>query len=375
MKAFLTWVSAYPPDRGRLSEYAEALLESLSSLLPSKIVVLSDCSSKKYMPLIEVKPVWRPDKPLSILKLWIRILTSKSKIIHFNLHLAVFGRSRLVNFLGLSSTIIARLSMKKVVVTLHNIPEGVRLEVVGLKGTLLNRVGLISATKIVLSSAHVVIVPVKHYVRLLRERYHATNVVWIPHGAWFTEASPTWRWRCGKVRVLFLGYLSSYKALKTLSEAVKEVNGELLISGSPHPNFKGEGFKVLEDILKEGHVKYLGYVENSGLPKLVSNINVVVLPYLTSTGTSGVVHLLSGLGAPFIAFETREFRELMLEGAGIVLAKMSKESLKNRIVEVVGNRLLAEELSKRSRLFALDRRWSKVAKAHLKIYVSLLKNV
>ena len=367
----ILWISAYPPDRGRLSEYAEALLSELVLLLRSKILVLSDRKLTKPGLYVEVKPVWRPDRLSSILRLWVEIIRSKSKVVHFNIHLAVFGRSRIVNFLGLMSVAVARLSMKKVIVTLHNIPEGIKLDVVGMNG-LLNRVGLSIATKIILSSAHVVVVLVKRYVELLRKRYGVNNVVWVPHGAWFTDVPTTWRFHDGKLRVLFLGHLSPYKDLKTLSDAVKELGGELIISGSPHPNFADEGKRALIDILKEGHVKYLGYVENGRLPELVSNISVVALPYVTSTGTSGVVHLLSSLGAPFVAFATRELMELMEDGAGILLVKASKDALKEGIKAMM-NRQLAEELSKRSRSFALSRSWRRVAEAYLNLYTALLK--
>jgi glycosyltransferase involved in cell wall biosynthesis len=371
----IIWVSAYPPDRGRLSEYAEALLHELVPLFPSKITVLSDCKPIKQMSSIEVKSVWRPNKLSSILRLWFEIIKSKSKVVHFNVHLAVFGRSRIINFFGLLSVAIAHFSRKRVVVTLHNIPEGIKLNVVGIKDSIVNRIGLMTATKIILFSADVVVVLLKYYVKLLKERYKVDNVVWIPHGAWFTEVSPTWHWSKGRIRVLFLGYLSSYKALKMLSDVVKEINGELLISGCPHPNFAKEGKEILDSVLNEIHVKYLGYVEDSRLPDLISNVDVVVLPYITSTGTSGVVHLLSGLGVPFITFNTREFRELLLDGAGIFLAEMSKDALKDAIVKVTSNRKLAETLSKRSRHFAVNRRWHNVAKMYLNIYATFFKNI
>jgi glycosyltransferase involved in cell wall biosynthesis len=369
----IMWVSAYPPDRGRLSEYAETLLCELVSILRFKVLVLSDCTPTKPIPYVEVKPVWKPDRLFSMLNLWIQIVKSKSKIVHFNVHLAVFGRSRITNFFGLMSVVVARLSMKKVVVTLHNISEGIKLHVVGIKNSLANRIGLTTATKIILSSAHTVVVPVKYYVKLLKKRYNADNVVWIPHGAWFTEIHPTWCWRKGKVRVLFLGYLSPYKDLKILSDAVKEIDGELIISGCPHPNFTREGKEVLTSILKGKHVKYLGYVENDRLPDLVSEISVVALPYMTPTGTSGVVHLLCGLGTPFVAFAARELRELTEEGAGILLVEMSKDALKDGI-KAATKRRLAKELSKRSRLFALTRSWRKIAKIYLNIYAACLKN-
>ncbi|MCS7119993.1 MAG: glycosyltransferase [Nitrososphaerota archaeon] len=362
------WVSAYPPDYGRLSEYAEALIGGLVSVSNSSFLVLSDCRPSELISGVDVKPVWRPDSLLGILNLWFEIIRSKSKVMHFNVSLSVFGRSRIVNFLGLLSVTVARLSRKRVIVTLHNIPEGVRLNVSGYRDNLVNRIGLEIVTKIVLSSAHTVVVLVRRYVKLLMSRYGAGNVVWIPHGAWFTDHHPSWKWQDGRVSVLFLGYLSQYKDLKLLSDVVKEIGGELLVSGRPNPNFVEEGKRVIEGVLRERHVKYLGYVSNERLPNLVSRVAVAALPYRACAGTSGVIHLLCGLGVPFVAFSTYELKELAEEGAGILLVDMSKEALRYGIMRVASDRQLAESLSKRSRDFALSRSWQKVAAMYLNVY-------
>jgi glycosyltransferase involved in cell wall biosynthesis len=76
-----------------------------------------------------------------------------------------------------------------------------------------------------------------------------------------------------------------------------------------------------------------------------------------SPGTSGVVHLLSGLGAPFVAFPTPEMKELVNEGAGIILVNRNKELVKKTLIEFKRNKRLRAELSSKSREFAERRAW------------------
>lgn len=367
-------VSAYPPDRGRLSEFASELLQRLVSSYPFRLELLTDSPSKDT-DLIRIVPTWRPDRPLNILALWARILGSKSRLVHLNVHMAVFGRGRLVNFLGLATALIARLSGKRVLVSLHNVPDAIDLTALGWRSGLLFRLGLRLAALLLLRSAHAVVVTMRSYVALLKRAYGAKRVHWIPHGAWFAERGGAWSW--GKRSVLFLGYLGPYKAVEALAEAVEEASrqGEvkLLVAGVPHPNFPEHGRQALARLRQRRAVAYLGWVRNEDLPELIGRVGVAVLPYRTSTGTSGVLHLLSGLGVPFVASDTPELRELKREGAGLLLTSLEPRSLASAILRALEDRRLAEQLSSRSMAFARARSWNVVARAYARLYAGLLR--
>ncbi|MCS7143309.1 MAG: glycosyltransferase [Aigarchaeota archaeon] len=371
-------VSAFPPDKGRLSEYAAALIgELIKNYDNIRVEILSDSGSHQS-DRITVKTSWRADDVISVLKLWTRIISSKVKLVHFNLHMAVFGRGRVVNFFGLLSVFIARMSGKKVITTLHNIPAGIRLESVGIiANTIVNRIGLWLATVLVVKSSHVTVVKMKSYTSIVEQLYGAKRVVWIPHGAWFTDKQPTWRYS-GKGNILFLGYITPYKDLHALIKAVKRIaeksKVKLLISGDVHPNFREEGQKLLESIKDDPCVLFLGYVPDNALPELIKEIDVVVLPYRTSTGTSGVVHVLSALGCPFVVSDTPEFRELEREGAGFLVTPLEPNRLSESIERILSNPDLAHELSWKSVKFAHSRSWQNVAKAYMQLYSELIKN-
>jgi glycosyltransferase involved in cell wall biosynthesis len=373
----VAFVSAYPPDIGRLSEYAKEFISSLASRIKvdREILVLSDsiqhCESN-----IIVKAAWRPNSIMGIIRLYINILKTKCRLIHFNLHLAVFGSSRVINFLGLLSPLIARLSGKKVIVTLHNIPDAIGLEETKLRNSLMNRLGLLLVMKILISSANLLVVTVKKYVLILKKRYRAKNIRFIPHGAWFTNHQNKWNID-SPLNLLFIGYLAPYKDLRRLVEIVDTLRREnpgikLLISGAAHPNYPDYKDIFLNNISGKHYIKYLGRVPNEEIPELVSKSRVLILPYKTSTGTSGVYHLVAGLGLPVIAPPTIEFKEIVEEGGGIVMLDLWSKDAAQNILKILLNKELLSKLSRKNVEYALKRSWDVIAEEYLKLYREVL---
>jgi glycosyltransferase involved in cell wall biosynthesis len=378
-KDFLViFVSAYPPDTGRLSEYGKEIVDGIVRKIghDKRVLVLSDSLSGCEANVI-CKAAWKPDSVAGILKLYLNILRARCRLIHFNLHLAVFGSGRLVNFLGLLSTTVARLSGKKVIVTLHNIPDAINVRETKLRETLMNRVGLTLATKILILSSNIVVVTVKRYVSLLKKRYSAKCVKYIPHGAWFTQCDFKWNMN-SPPNILFIGYLAPYKDIERLIEIADVLRKsipdlKLLISGDAHPNYPEFKALFLKLISDKPFIKYFGRVPNHELPNLVSSAKLLVLPYRTSTGTSGVYHLVAGLGIPVIAPPTIEFRELYEEGGGISLIDLWGEDAAQDILEILLDEGRLCELSRKNVEFALKRSWDIVAEEYIKLYRYLLR--
>jgi len=373
--AWIAIITAYPPDIGRLSEYAKEIIEAISQRINGKILILSDRSSLSNEKLI-IKNSWKPNSILGMLKLWLAILTTKCKLMHFNLHLAVFGSSRIVNFLGLTSTLLAKLSGKKVIITLHNIPDAINLEKVGLKNSLLNRIGLAITMRILIVSAEIIVVKVKRYLKILRWKYSAKNIKFIPHGAWFTNQACVWKPE-NQENILFIGYIAPYKDLERLIDIIGKLRSKiprlkLLISGCVHPNYSKEGMKILRKIINKPYVKYLGRVPNHIVPKLVSISRALILPYKTSTGTSGIYHLVAGLGLPVIAPPTPEFIELIKEDAGIMLVDFWSNEAEEKILKILTDDVLAIELSRKNIKYAMKRSWDKIAEEYLNVYHEVL---
>ena len=145
----------------------------------------------------------------------------------------------------------------------------------------------------------------------------------------------------------------------------------LLIAGGSHPNFPG----VLEEYrarCRDPNIRFLGFVPDEELPRVFEMADVVVLPYATCTGTSGVAHLASSFGKPIVATDLPEFRELVGEGCGIILAKHDPKDFAKKIELLLRDRRLAEELKNRSLKFASKRTWNKIAQQFFLCYLEIL---
>jgi len=372
-------VTAYPPNRGRLSEYAKMLLTNLVKINPKlQIIVLADLQYSHSNSSIIVKGLWEPDVVFTLFKVIKEILKIKPHLVMFNIHFAVFGRKRISNFFGFSMIQLINLLKKvfrfKTITILHNIPEAIKIEVLGLKRSLINRIGFLIAEKMALSS-DVTLVTLKLYVKMLKERFKKKKIMYLPHGAWSWSINDKLAFEKRNI-IAFIGYLSPTKDLNLLINAFKKIreknNVKLCIIGSPHPNFP-ESFSEIVNIKDDG-IEVLGYVPDNKLPEIFKKTLAVVLPYKTTTGSSGVLHLVCSAGIPVIAVDHPEFRELSRDGAGILLTRNTVEDVAEKMRLIIKNKNLWYSLSRRSMIFGVKRSWDNVAKELNKIIVSLLKH-
>jgi glycosyltransferase involved in cell wall biosynthesis len=323
-------------------------------------------------PKIEVLRVWKADNSFSILSVVPQILKLKPDVVHFNLSFQSFGRKRLANFVGVSLVFLCRLLGLRVVASVHNFGEKVDLEKVRLKPSLSNRVGILVATKLILSASTVVVL-VKSYVEYLSKRYGHKGALYIPHGTLASDCSPI---DPEEKVVLMFGHMGPSKGLPIMLKAFEELMKEkrdvkLVVAGSSRPDFPDYLDEFVKAVIPK--VDFLGFVREEDLERIFGMASVVVLPYLTTTGTSGVFHLACGYGKPVVASDLLEIREMVTEGASALLVPPGDVgALKDAILKVLSNEEIAAEMSKRNLIFAEREEWSMVATAYEEAYLELL---
>lgn len=372
----ICFISCFPPSRGRLAEYSYHLINELQRLPEiGHIEIIADAEeycTKTVNDKITLHRVWKVDKPTSLLFVPLKILRLKPDVVHFNVHMAVFGRSRLANFVGLSLPLVCRLMGFRTLVTLHNITEMIDIEKTGFRNTFLNRLGAFIATKLLIIASAVTLT-VRSYVKILRRRYKCKRALWIPHGTW--NIDPT---NCGQSShntktILYIGHSGPYKDLELLFQAFEILHEKrnavkLMVAGDSHPNYPN----FLDKYKRGNHspnVQFTGFVPEERFQTLFEKVDVVVLPYRTCTGTSGVVaHLAASYGVPIVATDLPEFRELVDEGCGIVLSPHNPVTLAEKIEYILNNPDLAHELRERNLRFAQRRTWNKVALSFCEVY-------
>jgi glycosyltransferase involved in cell wall biosynthesis len=372
------FITNYPPRQGRLAEYALNLVEELQkcqSMGHIDIITERTSNREEVCPIndkVTLHKVWKSDDPLSFVSIPKKIMSLKPDIVHFNIHMAVFGQSRISNFIGLCLPFACRVMGFKTVTTMHNIIDKIDVEKTGFKNTFINRISAFFVTKLIASSSAVTLT-MKSHTDFFEKRYHCKKAVTIAHGTWKNS------YRVNDVgqkdSVLYIGHSGPYKDIDLLLEAFdilekKNRSLKLIFAGSAHPNYPNYLEKYRKIINK--NIFFLGYVPENQLEALFEKANAVILPYRTCTGTSGIAHLASSFGTPIVATDLPEFRELAKEGCGLLISQHQPNALAQKIEEIVDNPKLASELRQRNITFASSRSWEIVASQFCALYEELL---
>jgi glycosyltransferase involved in cell wall biosynthesis len=75
-------------------------------------------------------------------------------------------------------------------------------------------------------------------------------------------------------------------------------------------------------------IEYTGYVSETSIPSLFRPMSIVVLPYSSATGPSGVAHLACEHAVPMIASDLPDFHE-MAEAEGMAIDFFPTDDAKN----------------------------------------------
>jgi glycosyltransferase involved in cell wall biosynthesis len=371
-------ITNYPPTRGRLSEYALNLVGELEKC-PSinHIDIITENTTNEIIQINEkvtLHRVWKSDNPLTLILILKKIITLKPDIVHFNIHMAVFGQSRISNFIGLSLPFLSRIIGFKTISTLHNFVEKIDIKQTGFKDTFINRFSAFLVTKLIASSSSVTLT-MKSHTDFFNKRYHCKNAVTIPHGTW-KNISNNQEQVCKKDSILYIGHSGPYKDINLLFDAFnilerKNRGLKLIIAGASHPNYPNYLDKYKKDT---NNVSFTGYIPENQLQAIFEQTNAVILPYLTCTGTSGIAHLASSYGTPMVTTDLPEFRELAKEGCGLLISAHNPKALAEKIEEILDNPKLALELKERNIAFASSRSWKIVAEHFCSLYEKLLQS-
>lgn len=321
---------------------------------------------------VELLRVWQVDNSFSILSIMLHILRLRPDVVHFNIAFRSFGKNKLSNVAGLSLVLISRLLGFRVLAGVHTIAENVDLKKVNVKPNILNRVGILMATKFILSAQRVVVL-VRSYADCLKERYGHKGIRYIPHGATVSQSSRV----TGSEKVILLfGHMGPHKGLPVMLEAFERLSKEssnikLIVAGTDHPNFPN----YLRPFIKARlpGVSFLGYIPQEQIGRLFSSVDVVVLPYFIAPGTSGVFHLACSYGLPVVASNLPEIREMVHEGASAILLPPGDANvLAEAIMSIFTDNEKAAKMSRQNLLFAQKESWEAVAKSYEDLYIELL---
>jgi glycosyltransferase involved in cell wall biosynthesis len=310
-------ITSFPPSRHALNEYGFHVAEQLRQEPCVELTVLADYlpAPAEELPGFNVVRCWGFGKSSSAATLLRAIQKANPDVAWFNLGFASFGDTPLPAILGLITPAMARLSGAYSHVTLHQLFETVDLEDAAVGYPLLYKAGGWLATHLLLS-ANSISVLLPAYRRILDEKYGRGRVSSRSHGIFAGKPDPPDFTRRGNPvhRILAFGKWGTYKRLELLIEAFERLakrlpNVKLVIGGGDHPKTVGYVASMAQRHASD-RISFSGYVPEGDIPDLFRDASVVVMPYTSSAGSSGVAHLAAQYGTPVIASDIQDFKEL-----------------------------------------------------------------
>ncbi len=319
-------VTSFPPSQGGLSEYGLHIAQELQRNPFIRLTVLADRISAAEPELEDysVQRCWSFNDPTSSLHILNAILKLKPDVVWFNLLFSTFGRNPLVAFAGLLTPLLSRLTGCYTHVTLHHLMDTVDLKDAGVRYTHTYRLFGAAATKMLLL-ANSVSVLMPGYRKILHEKYGRDNVHLRSHGILSREPEYPNLSRRGdpEHRILAFGKWGTYKRLELMIEAFQYVSdalphAKLVIAGGNHPSAAGYVESMRKEYSGNSKIEFTGYVHEKELPDLFQSSSVTVMPYSSSTGSSGVAHLACAYGVPIVCADLEDFRQ-MSDGEGMAI--------------------------------------------------------
>lgn len=245
----------------------------------------------------------------------------------------------------------------KVILGLHSRPSYKRFILIKPLLALMNRTGLVKG----IHAVNIV------DALMLRRILSNIPVWWVPNGVDCRRFKPGTK-RGDVFQVLFVGALSEDKGVDTFIETAKIVKShyndiKFVIASAGGP-LRG----LIEEVQKEGIVKFLGFLSDEDIAKLYAESHVAVFP--SRDEAFGLVSLeAQASGTPVIATDIPAFRQSVIDGiTGILVRPYSPQAFANAIIKMrelwLNNRQEYERMSISARKNAERFCWEKVVKIY-----------
>jgi len=313
----IAFITSFPPSRHALCEYGFHVAEQLRRESSIELTILGDYvpATATELPDYDIVRCWGFGKVGNVVTLARAIRKARPDVAWFNLGFASFGDKPVSAILGLAAPALARISGVHSHVTLHQLFETVNLEDAVVSSHRLYRAGGWLATHLLLT-ANSLSVLMPAYRKTLDEKYRRGRVSARSHGIFAGSPDPPDFTRRGNPvhRILAFGKWGTYKRLELLIEAFERAsktfpNMKLIVGGGDHPKMAGYVRSMAEKHASE-RIEFLGYVAEEAIPDLFREASLVVMPYTSSAGSSGVAHLAAQYGVPVLASGIQDFRDL-----------------------------------------------------------------
>jgi glycosyltransferase involved in cell wall biosynthesis len=313
-------VGPHSPSHLGLSEYTAITAGLFAASGKAEVIVLADRSEEaknESRPNLKVERVWKYNSILTPFFILWAIKKHQPRAVWFNLIYSVFGNRRLSAFVGLLIPQLCRLLGFPTYIYLHHTHHFIDLA--HSRYTKKRRWDFWAYELALRSllSVNEVYVPLDRFKDFLCERYGTKNIKKVAH--WFLPGGQK-RSNLDTTTLLAFGRFGGYKPLSVVFDVFREVKKQkpevkLMIAGEDHPGFPGHVKSCLDALEPElrSKINYMGYVPDEHLEEVFTSCGLLLMPYLSLTGVSGVAHWAASFGLPIICPNLPDFVSMARE--------------------------------------------------------------
>ncbi len=152
--------------------------------------------------------------------------------------------------------------------------------------------------------------------------------------------------------------------------APKMPNARLVVAGGNHPMTPGYVESVAAKYKDNSRIRFTGYVAEEQIPELFRSATVMVMPYSSATGSSGVAHLACEYGVPIVSAAIRDFYD-MAEDEGIAIEFYqtgNPDGLTDKLMEVLQSPQRQREMSEQNFSAALRMTMPQIVRKYLRSF-------
>ncbi|PSH04860.1 MAG: group 1 glycosyl transferase [Acidobacteria bacterium] len=371
-------VSAFPPSRRGLNEYGFHIARELQKHPSLSLTILGDLLDTPQPELDEFHVIrcWDLNDLANPIRLLFAIHQLKPDVVWFNLLFSTFGSHPVPAFAGLTTPVLARLLGTYTHITLHHLMDNVDLTDAGVRFQRTYRAGGYLATRLLLM-ANSVSVLLPTYRRTLMQKYKGSDIHIRAHGVLTARPEPPAFERRGNPehRILAFGKWGTYKRLELLIEAFSKIverfqQARLVIAGGNHPATPGYVEQVVERLADNPYIRFTGYVNEESIPELFSTSSLLVMPYTSAAGSSGVAHMACEYGLPIVCADIDDFRQMAAdEQLAIAFFKTGDaNSMADVIVKLLKNPALQREMGEANFFAALRQTMPMIMNQYLRSF-------
>ena len=374
-------VTAFPPSSERLNEYGFHLAKEIKKRNLVSLTVLADEMDIPVaeLPGFNVDRCWKFNSVITPWALLRAARRHRPDVVWFNLVFSSFGDKPIPAFLGICTALLLRLCGFYTHITLHHVIEFIDLS----KGTRFPRLyklfGAVATKLMLFSGSMTVLLP--SYRKVLLETYGGEYVHLRKHGVFSAAPKLPDISRRGNPehRILAFGKWGTYKRPEILIEAFAQIadsfpHAKLVIAGSNHPMCPGY-IESLRDRWRDcSRIEFQGYVPEDEIGTLFASATVLVLPYTSAGGPSGVAHQACEFAVPIIGSDIPDFRDMANteELAMLFYETGNPDSLAKVLTDLLENPTLQQEMAEQNFSVAVRTTMERVVGQYLQSFAKTL---